>query len=248
MLRVLIGLGGLATLAVGLIFLLTFLMLDPSTMAELGGSGSVAASAYAGSVVDAALALQEHVYGIRSNQYTVADDLMQHVYAYWLSDVCGSQETICDFARSGNLQCVTFVLGAFFLGGDPLPASANAEDFWTLYQHRPGWAEIPGTAYPPETRGLPAPGDMMVWKGGGHVVDGQLVEWGHIAVVVEVVPPSHGQDGIITVAQANAPGNRWDMTHRADAGNWYSMPLHSDLSVDSWSGYTVLGYIRHVAH
>src|SRR5579859_127069 len=209
------------------------------------------------SVALAAQTLQEHVFGQHANQYDASDELIQRVLPYWMAS-CSFGGQLCPEAQSGNLQCVEFVSGAFFLGGDPLPATANVEDLWPLYQHRDGWTEIPATVYPPEMRGLPLPGDMMVWRGGGHLEDGQYVEYGHVAVVIAVSPPQVGQDGFVTVAEGNAPGNRWVGIHTADPGNWYTMPLHPDLSVDTWGaftdaagthydGYAVLGYIRQSA-
>jgi hypothetical protein len=160
---------------------------------------------------------------------------------------------LCPEAQSGNLQCVLFVSAAFALAGDPLPALGNAVDFWTLYQNRAGWSQIGATAFPPAVRGLPRPGDLMVWEGGVHLENGKRVAYGHIAIVVRVVPPTSGHDGSITVAQANAPGNQ--QVHSDLPGNFYTLPLHADLSVPGWSAftsasgvaygaYTVLGYLR----
>jgi len=118
--------------------------------------------------------------------------------------------------HNGIFQCVSYVLGAYSQV-NPLPASGNAIDFWGLYQHRPGWLEIP------VRRSLPYPGDIIVWQ---HAPDG------HVAIVTAVVPPSGRKDGMITFGQADAP-TALDV-----------MPLHPDLSVSTWPGYTVLGYIR----
>jgi len=206
------------------------------------------------SVAMAAQTLQQHVFGPRANQYDAQDPVIQQVLPYW-ENTCSSGGQLCPEAQSGDLQCVEFVTGAFFLGGDPLPGVANAEDLWTLYQQRAGWSEIPATAYPPSSRGLPSPGDMMVWRGGGHLEGGQYVEYGHVAVVIAISPPTVTNSGFITVAQGNAPGNRWDVSHASDPGNWYTMPILPDLSVPTWGaftdsqgvhydGYTMLGYIR----
>lgn len=186
-------------------------------------------------IVGAALELQQHVSGPRANVYTLSDSLMRHVYRYW-QDSCGDGlGHVCSQAESGSLQCVEFVTAAFFLAGSPLPAIANGDGFWPLYQGRPGWLTIPATEYPIQARGLPDPGDIMVWKGG---------PYGHVAVVVAVVTPTLTHDGSVTVAQANAPGNRWAGDHEGDAGNLYTMPLHPDLSVGTWPGYMVRGYLR----
>ncbi len=118
--------------------------------------------------------------------------------------------------HNGTFQCVSFVLGAYSQV-NPLPASGNASDFWGLYQNRPGWLEIAAQ------RSLPNPGDIIVWH---HAPDG------HVAIVTAVVPPTGRKDGMVTFGQADAP-TALDV-----------MPLHPDLSVSTWPGYTVLGYIR----
>ncbi len=118
--------------------------------------------------------------------------------------------------HNGTFQCVSYVLGAYSQV-NPLPASGNAIDFWGLYQHRPGWLEIAAQRSPPE------PGDIIVWH---HAPDG------HLAIVTAVMPPTGRKDGMITFGQADAP-TALDV-----------MPLHPDLSVSTWPGYTVLGYIR----
>ncbi len=124
--------------------------------------------------------------------------------------------------RNGTFQCVSYVLGAYSQV-DPLPASGNAIDFWGLYQGRPGWLEIPSATAPAAQRGLPEPGDILVWQ---HAPDG------HVAIVTAVMPPTARADGMVTFGQADAPT-------ALDA-----MTIHPDLSVTTWPGYTVLGYIR----
>jgi hypothetical protein len=202
--------------------------------------------------VASAQTLQQHVYGPRANQYDATDPVLVRARAYWMQ-TCTVGGQLCPEAQSGNLQCVLFVSAAFALGGDPLPALGNAVDFWTLYQGRAGWSQIGATASPQAARGLPRPGDLMVWAGGEHLENGASVAYGHIAIVVRVVPPAQGHDGTITVAQANAPGNL--LTESDLPGNFYTLPLHADLSVPGWSAftttsgvaygsYTVLGYLR----
>jgi len=221
----LLGLAG-ATL-LGVVLLVTILLAPFAS--------GIAPAGTMGSLVLAAQVLQAHLFGLRANTYDLNDPVIQPVYRFWVSS-CGSHGVICPEAVSGNLQCVEFVTGAFFLAGEGvLPAIGNGVDFWPLYAHRAGWSEIPATEAPSQLRGLPLPGDMMVWKGG---------EFGHVAIVIAVVPPLDGHEGSVTVAQANAPGNRWPASHGSDPGNWYTMPLHPDLSVGTWAGYTVRGYIR----
>ena len=126
------------------------------------------------------------------------------------------------------MQCVLLVTAAYALAGSPLPAAGNAIDFWTLYQHRPGWIEVPSAMAPPSQRGLPLPGDIMVWYDPPPLV-------GHVAIVVAVTPPLAGHNGSVTFAEANGPGALVTQT------------LLPDLSVVTWSNpipYSVLGYIR----
>lgn len=141
----------------------------------------------------------------------------QSVIAYG-NQVCGG----CATWQNGNYQCVSFVRGAY---GPiyPLTLTANAFDLWALYAGKPGWQEIPSAA--PGPRGMPLPGDVMVFK------DTSI---GHVAIVMSVVPPASGQNGSITFANANS------------VSPYTTMPLLADLTVDSssWPGYSVWGYLR----
>jgi hypothetical protein len=130
----------------------------------------------------------------------------------------------CYAWANGTYQCVSFVRGAYSQAY-PMPWTANAFDLWALYQGKPGWMEIPSGSAPPGQRGMPNPGDAMVFKD---------TSVGHVAIVMSVLPPSGGQDGSITFANANS------------VSPYTTMPLLPDLSVDSssWPGYTVWGYIR----
>jgi hypothetical protein len=130
----------------------------------------------------------------------------------------------CYAWANGTYQCVSFVRGAY---GPiyPMQWTANAFDLWALYQGKPGWTEIPSGSAPSGQLGMPLPGDAMVFK------DSSV---GHVAIVMSVLPPSGGQNGSITFANANS------------VSPYTTMPLLPDLSVDtsSWPGYTVWGYIR----
>jgi len=174
-------------------------------------------------VVRAALTLSNHLYGDRSNEY--GRDFPTEVLAYWNS-ICHG----CPDMQSGLVQCVMFVLGAYAFAGQPLPVRGDANQLWGLYASQPGWKEVA------IGRGMPQPGDVLVWQGG---------PFGHVAVVVSVVPPMQGRDGSVTVAQANMPGNRFLGTGLP--GNWYTMPLHADLTISTWTGYQVQGYLHHGA-
>lgn len=261
--------------SLGLI-LLVLLLLSPLMQSALpadtamGGtapaSGLVAPGPEASKIVSAAKSLSERIYGPSSNEYVRyrSDPLLAKAYQYWLTS-CGNGVTMCPQGVSGNLQCVLFVTGVFYLAGIPLPAIGNGIDFWPLYQQRgPQWIAIKGPQYNPSERGLPAPGDIISWAGGRHWDTGtqQYVEWGHVAIVIGVMPPdpvAH-KDGSVTVAQANAGGTRWPASHRADPANWYTMPIKPDRSIPTWGGfsdaagtwwssYMIQGFVRyHASH
>jgi hypothetical protein len=172
--------GLLAALGFGLIVLILLPLLarvptlaggTPGTGQQQGGwitPGSLA------SVVASAQTLQQHVYGPLANQYDVTDPVLVRARTYWMQ-TCTVGGQLCPEAQSGNLQCVLFVSASFALAGDPLPALGNAVDFWTLYQGRAGWSQIGATASPQAARGLPRPGDLMVWAGGEHLENGRLL-------------------------------------------------------------------------
>lgn len=173
--------------------------------------------------------LEEHVYGPWSNEYTLTNDaLMQSVAQFWIES-CGSNGVMCSVAVSGNLQCVEFVTGAMYLSGIQLPYVGDAITFWDGYEQQSGWDRLA------VAQSYPQLGDMVIWQGG---------VFGHIAIVIHVDLPTALHDGSVTVAQGNGMGNRWDASQSNDPGNWYTMPLHRDGTVQTWTGYTVLGYIR----
>ncbi len=148
----------------------------------------------------------------------------------WWAKTCGG----CPQAENGNLQCVMYAAAAFGLAGLPLyfgpNNSANAIDFWTNYAHYPGWIEIPSGWGAPDQRGLPAPGDMMVWY------ESFAPTEGHITVVLAVRPPQGSQLGSVTFGEANGPEPIMTET------------INPDLTVNTWSGGTVVGYIRFVGN
>ena len=217
-------------------------------------------------IVNAAIQLEQHLFGGRSQDYNQSDPALQNVVNYW-KDACGTNGSICPEATSGNLQCVMFVVGAFEMANNKLPIWGNANDFWPLYQNRAGWQEITAGT------GLPASGDIVVWNGG---------QYGHVAIAVKVTPPMNGQPGALVVAQANAPGNQplsavassiggavatsmgtatvtgmstattANVSNTAGATTFvnqnaslYSMPiLPGSLAIQTWDGYSVVGFIR----
>jgi CHAP domain len=200
--------------------------LSPSTTASPPGGGSCyPASGNGRSVTIAALTIAAHLYGNPDTWYDAG--MPPPVLQFWAT-ACPMRSGCWADWQEGSVQCVLLVTAAYALAGSPLPAAGNAIDFWTLYQHRPGWIEVPSAMAPPSQRGLPLPGDIMVWYDPPPSV-------GHVAIVVAVTPPLAGHNGSVTFAEANGPGALVTQT------------LLSDLSVVTWSNpipYSVLGYIR----
>ena len=225
-------LGGLASLA--LVVVLALMLLVSLLSVQLAGTTSPSGSCLSSSAGTggctgngagaalAALAMAPHLQGNPDAWYDAG--MPKGVLSFW-SQTCPAGSGCWIDWQEGNLQCVLFVTGAYALAGFPLPAVGNAIDFWSLYQNRPGWMEIPSAAALPTQRSLPMPGDIMVWYNPPPAV-------GHVAIVVGVRAPSGGQAGSVTFAEANGPGALVTET------------LLPDLSVVTWSSYTVLGYIR----
>ncbi len=130
----------------------------------------------------------------------------------------------CAAWQSGTYQCVSFVRGAYSQVY-PMRLTANAFDLWAVYAIEPGWREIPSASAPVGERGIPRPGDVMIFK------DASI---GHAAIVMSVQMPTLTTPGAITFSNANS------------ISPYTTMPLLPDLSVNtaSWPGYTVWGYIR----
>lgn len=130
----------------------------------------------------------------------------------------------CFAWANGTYQCVSFVRGAYSQVY-PMRFTANAFDLWSVYAGQPGWMEIPSASAPWGQRGIPMPGDVMIFK------DPSI---GHAGIVMSVELPTSTMDGAITFSNANS------------MSPYTTMPLLPDLTVDtsSWPGYTVWGYIR----
>jgi hypothetical protein len=130
----------------------------------------------------------------------------------------------CSAWANGTYQCVSFVRGAYSQVY-PMTLTANAFDLWATYAGQPGWQEIPGASAPPGQRGIPAPGDVVIFKDAGI---------GHAGIVMSVALPTATMDGVITFSNSNS------------VSPYTTMLLLPDLTVDtsSWPGYTVWGYIR----
>ena len=199
--------------------------ISPTTTASPVGVSCYPASGNGSSVAMAALSIAAHLFGNPDTWYDAG--MPQPVLQFWAT-ACPSGSGCWADWQEGSLQCVLLVTGAFALAGSPLPVAGNAIDFWSLYQHRPGWLEVPSAIAPPSERGLPMPGDIMVWYDPPPLV-------GHAAIVVGVTPPLAGHNGTIIFAEANGPGPL------------VTQPVLPDLSVVTWSNpipYSVLGYIR----
>jgi len=130
----------------------------------------------------------------------------------------------CSAWANGTYQCVSFVRGAYSQFY-PMRLTANAFDLWAVYVTQPGWREIPSASATPSERGIPMPGDVMIFK------DASI---GHAAIVMSVQLPTATTIGAITFRNANC------------VSPFTTMPLLPDLTVDtaSWPGYSVWGYIR----
>ena len=240
----------LACVAPSGVLISSLLLFSPASVEECGSGGPTPATTATDCGIDPegnaivawALAIAAHLYpcpdifepGQLPPYMDVCYDagMPPAVVRYWEATCPG-----CIAWQNGNLQCVMTVLAAFGLGGAPAPVAGNAISFWWDYfPHRPGWVEIPSFFAPgsttslaaPSTRGLPQPGDMVVW----------YISWdplvGHIAVVVRVTPPRGDRQGSLTFAESNGPTPL------------YTMSINPDLTVNAWPGYFVAGYVRHV--
>ena len=130
----------------------------------------------------------------------------------------------CSAWANGSYQCVSFVRGAYSQVY-PMRLTANAFDLWAVYAGQPGWTEIPSASAPAGQRGIPMPGDVMIFK------DASI---GHAAILMSVELPTSTTVGAITFSNSNS------------VSPYTTMPLLPDLTVDTamWPGYSVWGYIR----
>ena len=202
-------------------------IVKPTATPSKGAAGCLPPSGIEASVVQLALHMATHLYVNPLCHGTIS---YPYCYYTWYDsgfppEVVAYAEQVCPGCAAwanGTYQCVSFVRGAYSQAY-PMDQAANAFDLWSVYQGKRGWTEIPSAAAPPGQRGLPYPGDVIVWA------DASV---GHVAIATSVLPPHDGQNGQITFANANS------------VTPLDSMILHPDLSVSTWSGYTVWGYIR----
>lgn len=133
----------------------------------------------------------------------------------------------CENWANGNYQCVSFVRGVYSQVF-PMNLTNDAFNLWYTYQHQPGWQEIPSAAGDVSERGMPQPGDVMIFRDRGP---------GHAAIVMAVTAPQNGKNGEVVFANANS------------TSPYDHMPLLPNLLVDTsaWNHsntYTVWGYLR----
>ena len=141
---------------------------------------------------------------------------------------CQAHGDCADWAN-GSYQCVSFVRGAYSQV-DPMTLTNDAFGLWATYHHQPGWQEIPAMAAATVAeRGLPQPGDVMIFRDNGV---------GHAAIVTQVQDPANGQAGWVHFANANS------------SSAYDQMPILPDLTIDTseWApsggNYVVWGYLR----
>ena len=196
-----------------------------SATAAGNGGGALCINPNGNLIVQWALAISAHLYGNPDVWYD--RQIPPQALAWWEATCPG-----CRQWQNGNLQCVMFNAAVFGVAGLPLyfgpNGNANAIDFWGNYANRRNWVEIPSAWAAPGQRGMPEPGDMMVWY-----EDFAPLE-GHIAVVVAVTPPTADTSGSLVFAEANGPGPLVQET------------ISPDLTVNTWAGGQVIGFIRYV--
>ncbi len=157
MLKLLGGLGSLGVAVVAALLLLVAIFSvqlsgsttggGPCLPSSTGSAGTGSCPGNGAIVAQAARAMAPHLHGNPDAWYDTG--MPQPVLRYWAHTCPPGSGCWIDW-QEGSLQCVLFVIGAYALSGSPLPAAGNAIDFWSLYQHRPGWMEIPSATAPPE--------------------------------------------------------------------------------------------------
>lgn len=147
----------------------------------------------------------------------------------------------------GVVQCVSFVDSVYRMAtGKRVPAAPNAGTWWQDYYldgSEPGFKGIPVASGPPQ------PGDFIVywdWDSSTqsyqppHLVNGNWVDYGHIAVIVGVQLPQGNQSGFIIVAQGNSTNVLAEQSLSFNGSAW------SVGQYDIWQ--QAQGYIRVTSH
>lgn len=147
----------------------------------------------------------------------------------------------------GVVQCVSFVDSVYRMAtGKSVPVAPNAGTWWQDYYldgTEPGFKGIPVASGPPQ------PGDFIVywdWDASAHsyqpphLVNGNWVDFGHIAMIVGVQRPQGGRDGFIIIAQGNADHVLAEQSLSVSGSVW---------SVGKYDlGQQAQGYIRITSH
>jgi hypothetical protein len=176
-------------------------------------------------VVNAALDIASTLYACGTNQHyqCYTSTFPQDAKAY-LDQACGN----CSLDKSGDFQCVMFILAVYWEAKQTLPYGPDAVLFWNAYQHASGWEEVSSNAQP-------LPGDIAIWAGpSGYPA-------GHVAIVIDVGEPVPGHPlGFVQIAQANGLKSVEMLTLTLLDGSYRVDPENTDLA-----GFDLLGYIRH---
>lgn len=180
-------------------------------------------------VVDAALTLVTRLYNCGSENHTQCYTSMPETDIDFWASACPSGSGCFSYWQSGDFQCVTFVTGVYHNAGQDVPDAPNAAQFWTdpKFNSQDGWEHISNSS-------MPEPGDIGVLS--GPTPDAA----GHVFIVTDVVPPTPGgiTPGYVQFAQGNAlVGIATEPLVQWSGGN---------ITMGIWSGYSVLGYLRHL--
>jgi hypothetical protein len=234
--------GGVLTLVVAVLILVVVVgqvasgpvTASPTTTStsSQGGGGLQSQHAWTGkrnqAVVLEALRLAAALFPGPPNGYTTwyYAERIPDAVAYWQETCTGG---CAPNWAEGNLQCTMLVTASYGLVGQALPFAGDAATFvsWHPYRDLPGWQEVAPTA-------SPWPGDIIVWDS-GDAFGGA----GHVAIVVDVGLPTRTQPGYVQFAQSNGAS--------ALAQSPLRLSADGHLFAQAWPGYTVLGYIRHIA-
>jgi hypothetical protein len=217
-------LAGLMVLLLPVIVLLALLF---GLLAAFFGSGNGSGGAGTSEIAQYASEMAQHLHNGGAYGFDVVMDsgFPKGAIDFWDS-VCGYPG--CAWNLSGDLQCGQFVGMAYGWAGLPLVDVNVVLEWWNVYENgaQPGWIEIGNGT------GMPQPGDIVIFA----TPPGPFFGEGHAGIVTSVQPSIQGGAGSLTFAEANGPTQ------------FVTMPLAPDGAlVPTWSGYTVMGFIRHLS-